>query len=387
MFDFFKKKCNECGQIIANELKESAKFNGLCQDCTESEIENTLRKRCHQSFVLRDDEREKTCESSSKFEVKSEAIGIFDGFKSVYETARFLPKTGNYAWSDLDTHGKGTLIVDKMSRDIPGGLAGKYLNFSQNGKGFGYIINAEDFSISRKNYLVWNNDFDRTNQSVIEVECNFMSILTLSPGGNAYAFISSNNGRYNVHVKDEMFGPFNGFSDSDEHPIAFSKDGEHFGFLTNREGVIFALIDGNELGPYRGVDKGPVFSEDGKRYVFDVGIDGGCAVIDTGNTGKLHDIIFFHASMDPKGSVVVYSARNNNKCQIFLNGDVIETFSNIIGIPRISPDAKKIAMIKKLESDFEVLVDNKLINSHKSPEEIIPQSFLWSPDSNRFAYF
>ena len=130
-----------------------------------------------------------------------------------------------------------------------------------------------------------------------------MEGLTVSPDGRHLAFMSMEGGSVVVYSDGVSSEPFEGFRpeslnyapdgrltymgvrgkksycvvDGTEYKygristagIRFRKDGSRFGFVGKRSGSYFAIVDGEEIGPYHFISKQPIkLSQDNAHYGF-----------------------------------------------------------------------------------------------------------------------
>jgi hypothetical protein len=325
-------------------------------------------------------------EDMSAADVLIRPVGGFSDASVAIKTARACAETGNIAWANLDGEGRGHMVVDGISKDIPGGLEGGSPVFSKDGTAFGYILNLADANVPGEAAVLLTRNNDRTVNEITRVLCRHATDLTLSDDGSAVAYCEWRDNIVMVHVNDSAYGPYDGMPQNIEHPIVFSKNGKHNGFLVNNDGGEYAIIDGKAHGPYEGYREPPIFSADGKRFAYDVKVKGKTRIVDTGKQGRPYDGTVFGPSIDLGGNHVAYGAIKGDKAHIVVDGEIVETLSEGRAVPRLSPDGKKMAKIVAYDDRFEVIIDDKLINTHEQPEQVIAQALVWSPDSSRIAY-
>lgn len=381
---FQGKKCSRC--------KEMSRHQGtdLCERCLmEAALETIGYSYNYQSEWPSDKITRNKVDSG---EILVEAVGAISSPSAAVKTITSAPDAKRVAWANLDEEGKGQVVVEGVAKSVPsGGLDSRSPIFSSNGKAFGYIIRITNFYSLNEDVLVINKTDDRTENTIIRIPCDFATDLTFSPDGSSFGYIGVKHGppqKIMVYINNSQYGPFDGMTNKVKKQIVFNKNGTHHGFFAHRGDDTFAIIDGKEFGPYGGFRDVPLFSEAGDRFVYDVKIDGRSCVVDSGKPGNLYDVTTVGPSMDLGGEHVVYGAIQDNKCHVIVDGAIVETFhrDKAVPLPRVSPDGRKIATVLLREDRVDVLVDGNLINTHKRPEQVALETFVWSPDSKRFAY-
>jgi hypothetical protein len=383
--DLFKgKRCVRCDGKLQGDQAKGPRETQICDKCRKQEvIEEIGRSYKYQDEVS---SKEPTRKDLGDFEVVIKPVGIFSDSNVAMQTARACPMAKKIAWANLDGRGKGHMVVEGMSKDIPGGLEGRSPVLDDDGEAFGYIINLSDAGLAGDAVALVTKTSDRAANTILDFPCDHATDLTLGPSGSTIALVTWAGQHPTVHVNQNTFGPFDGMATKVEHPISLSRDGQHYGFFVHHNEEEFAIIDAEKLGPYEAYRDPPVFSDTGKRFAYDVKIDGRACIVDTGQKGDLYDFTMFGPCVDPGGSHVAYGAVRGEKCHIVMDGQTVDSFKDARAFPRLSPDGKRMLKVILRGDRFAVRVDDKLLNTHEQPEQVVPPTIAWSPDSSRVGY-
>jgi len=243
-----------------------------------------------------------------------------------------------------------------------------------------------------------------------------MEGLTVSPDGRHLAFMSMEGGSVIVYSDGVSSEPFEGFRpeslnyapdgrltymgvrgkksycivDGTEYKygristagIRFSKDGSRFGFVGKRSGSYFAIIDGEEVGPYKFISKQPIkLSQDNAHYGFIAKIkDKFHAVID-GTPGPGYDAIAT-IRFSPNGVHESYIAKDGTDWIPVLDGEELGRFDEVRE-PRFTfaADGTRPGLVVRKGKNWHVLLDGKL-----SPPYSDARNLSISQDGSSTAY-
>ena len=383
--DLFRgNRCTRCDAKLGGKRE-----NSLCVNCRIASTFESLGRSYH--YEYKTECQKQTNLESQRHNLLIEVAGIFSGADVAIKTTRACPVSRNIAWANLDSSGKGHIIVDGISKDIPGGLEGRSPVFSVNGSAFGYIVNCSSLGLPGNAAVVLAKTANRSMHTITKLTCDHATDLTFSRDGEIEAWVEWADKAATVRIGDLALGPFVGgmphnAKQPDAKPIVLSNDGQHYCFFASREHGLIAVIDDKEFGPYEGFREMPIMSASGNRVAYDVRINGKSCVVDGGEPGEPYDITIFGPSMDYHGKTIVFGAIRGGKCYVVSNGVAVETLQDRKAVPLVSPNGERIALVSLKGSTLDVVVDGRCINSHKMPEEVILPSFVWSSDSRRIAY-
>lgn len=219
--------------------------------------------------------------------------------------------------------------------------------------------------------------------------------FTVSPDGRHMAYMSMEGGEVIVYSDGVPSEPFEGFQpesltyapdgrlsymgvrgkksyvvvDGQEYKygristggIRFSMDGTRFGFVGKRSGTYFAVIDGQEFGPYEHISRQPIkFSQDNKHYGFIAKLGKTFHAIIDGEPGPGYEAIVT-VRFSPKGTHTSYIAKNGEAWIPVLDGMELGRFQEVRE-PQFTfaANGTRPGLIVRKGKSWHVLLDGKL---------------------------
>ncbi|MAB81541.1 MAG: hypothetical protein CMJ89_19545 [Planctomycetes bacterium] len=147
--------------------------------------------------------------------------------------------------------------------------------------------------------------------------------------------------------------------------IRFSMDGSRYGFVGKRNANYYALIDGEEIGPYKLISKQPIkLSQNNEHYGFIATIDGKQVAVIDGKEGPSFDAIVA-IRFSPGGEHCSYIGKRGAMWIPVMDGVALGSFDEIRQ-PRFdfSSSGTRSGLIVRKGRRYHVLLDGKLGKSY-----------------------
>jgi len=167
--------------------------------------------------------------------------------------------------------------------------------------------------------------------------------------------------------------------------LRFSPDGKHFAYRAKTAPNKWAIVLDGQPGPeFEKVVKGPLFSPDSSRLIYEVLHGPKNFIVVDGKPGPEFDAVPFpygkgkgfspwgssiaEFAFSPNGQHSSYIARRGQKLVVTQDAETGPEFSFIMAGPRFSSDSQHVAYMAGEPGDISVVLDGKTIKSIPVPE-------------------
>jgi Tol biopolymer transport system component len=176
-----------------------------------------------------------------------------------------------------------------------------------------------------------------------------------------------------------------GFGDAVVKSLAFSTDGNHFGFVTETNHKTYRFIIDDQAGPeVDDIKTAPIFSADGKRFAYVAGKGSEWLVVIDGVLGPNYDDVG-QPVFSRDGKHIAYAARKGPLWMVTVDGKAGQGFNCVKPDPIFSPDGSRIAYEAYDSDSLQVVLDGDarpLLHIDGTP----PTDLIFSPDGKHIAY-
>ncbi len=213
---------------------------------------------------------------------------------------------------------------------------------------------------------------------------DMMKDFAFSRDGHHFAYLTNRkcgkSGRLCVILDGQVYARVKEFGIG---TLALSPDGKHIAYAARKSKSWWnVVVDGQaQAGPdARGILVGtPIFSPDGKRIAAGM-LD--CVVVD-GKPDKSYGLVRSTSlTFSPDSNRIAYIAYNSKRSFVIVDGQADADYDDVFGLT-FSPDSKRVAYAAKNSDQWRVVVNGKPGAGFR---EIGRDSPVFSPDSQHVAY-
>ena len=197
-----------------------------------------------------------------------------------------------------------------------------------------------------------------------------------SPDSKKVAFIARKNGKWLVVVDGNEGKPYEQIEN-----LLWSPDGQKIAYIAFHNGKELVVVNGTEGPEYQIIDR-MEFSPDGQHLAYAADIGQKQVLVVDGKESKQYDMIN-HFVFSPDSRHLAYSALLNQKETVVVDGKELTSHQFVVSLG-FSPDGKKVIYTgRDGMNSVDLFLNGQKV---KSFEEIITP-WIFSPDGQRLAYW
>ena len=298
----------------------------------------------------------------------------------------FSASGAHFAYVGVETPSNAVLVLDGRDGPAYQGIAPESFKFSPDGQRHAFVVGLPFTNALRVAGKLW-----APSRVVVDGkesrDYHYIATrsLAFSPDSKHLAYHASlspvpTEKNLSVVVRDGVESP--PYEEILQGTPVFSPDSQHLAFGSQRDGKKFAVLDGNERGPYDEIG-GVMFTPDSKKLVYHAKRgDRWFLVSDEKETGLAEEGLPGGAVFSPDSQrMAVFVEKGRRHCWL-VDGKPGPEFDGVFGLT-FSPDSQRFIYTGKRASQFSVVIDDV---ESRAYEGVVNSLVHFSPDSRHVAF-